>query len=220
MRPRRIGIPSSQNLSHCPFVYAAHTAPRGLWRYIHGVPSQTPLHVELCTGKGNFLLYASQRHPDWIWVGVEIAPSPLWKAVRKKISNNCYFLWMDIRYLPTAFAPGEVTRFYLHFCDPWPKQRHAQRRITNPPFLRRYQQCLSTEGDLVFKTDHAGLFSYSLQNLQALGWEIHAASVDLHRSPHAATNIMTEYEERYVHQNLPIFYVRTKPNPREPGGPH
>lgn len=225
MRPRCSGkIPCDDFLQH-PSIYTACTAPRGLWRWLwsrlHPEKPAPLLHVELCTGKGMFLRSATKQYPDILWVGVEIAPGPLWQAMRamEGYPDNCSFLWMDIRRLAAAFATKEIDRLYLHFCDPWPKRRHAHRRVTQASFLQSYARCLAEEGDLILKTDYAPFYWDSLQSLEAAGWKVLARSEDLHREAYGeehtrepcTRSLFTEYEAQFVAQGKPIHYVRARP---------
>ena len=95
------------------------------------------------------------------------------------------------------FAPGEVNRIYLNFSDPWPKDRHARRRLTSPDFMAVYDQILARDGVIEFKTDNRGLFDYSLEAIPQAGWQIKAHTFDLHHSPMNEGNVMTEYEEKF-----------------------
>jgi tRNA (guanine-N7-)-methyltransferase len=126
-------------------------------------------------------------------------------------NTNLRYIWTDVELLGGIFAPEEVDRFYLNFSDPWPKKRHAKRRLTHRRFLEIYEKLLSPNGDLILKTDSVTLFDFSLEEFQEMGWEIIDLSRDLHHSPYAAGNITTEYEEKFASRGMPIHYVRVKP---------
>jgi tRNA (guanine-N7-)-methyltransferase len=212
-----------EKLLHHPLVYrVTQDQPldvRGNWRSLFPRP-ESPLHVELGTGKGQFLAKASTLHPEINWIGVERIEEPLWQAVRKgeETGNpNLRYIWMDIQDLALAFGEGEVNRFYLHFVDPWPKKRHAKRRLTHRRFLALYQKALAPGSDLILKTDSPVLYEFSLQEFEETGWRILEQSTDLHRSPYGAANITTEYEDKFSTQGMPIYYVRVLP-PAENGG--
>ena len=102
------------------------------------------------------------------------------------------------------FAPGEISRIYLNFSDPWPKDRHAKRRLTSPVFLNVYDQILKPDGVIEFKTDNRGLFDYSLESIPEAGWDILASTLDLHHSDMAEGNVMTEYETKFASEGKPI----------------
>lgn len=119
---------------------------------------------------------------------------------------NLRFLCQDAARLPEFFAPGEIDRIYLNFSDPWPKDRHAKRRLTSKTFLECYRQVLSPFGRIEFKTDNRSLFDFSLEEIRLAGWNIDAHTSDLHKDPVMNKgNIMTEYEEKFSSLGNPIF---------------
>ncbi|SFI97664.1 tRNA (guanosine(46)-N7)-methyltransferase TrmB [Thermoflavimicrobium dichotomicum] len=192
---------------------------RGKWQTLF--PNPQPLFVELGTGKGQFLAKAASLHPDKNWIGVERVEEVLLKAVQKGEATECTnirYLWIDVKKLPEIFAPGEVSRFFLHFSDPWPKKRHTKRRLTYRVFLNMYKDILAPDGDLILKTDSEGLYTFSLEEFTEMGWEIVEQTTDLHHSPYNEHNITTEYEDKFVSQGMPIYYVRVKP-PRPSSNP-
>ena len=118
---------------------------------------------------------------------------------------NLYFLRMDAEDLENVFAPGEVSGIYLNFSDPWPKDRHAKRRLPSKEFLARYDKILVREGKVEFKTDNIDLFRFALEQVEEAGWKLEAHTFDLHNdSEMVKGNIMTEYEERFSSQGNPI----------------
>ena len=117
---------------------------------------------------------------------------------RPKPFRNLVFMNQDARLLADYFAPGEVRRIYLNFSDPWPKDRHRNRRLTSPVFMDIYRKFLSPDGSLEFKTDNLDLFHYSLLSIPEAGWEILKFTENLHADPVMnAGNVMTEYEEKF-----------------------
>ncbi|RAL25654.1 tRNA (guanosine(46)-N7)-methyltransferase TrmB [Thermoflavimicrobium daqui] len=185
---------------------------RGKWQTIF--PKPQPLYVELGTGKGQFLAKASTLHPDINWIGVERIEEPLLHAVRKgetTENTNIRYLWLDVSKLTEVFDCGEVQRLFLHFSDPWPKKRHAKRRLTYRSFLQIYKYILAPDGDLILKTDSNSLFDFSLEEFKEMGWKILEQSLDLHQSPYQTENITTEYEEKFSSRGMPIYYVRVQP---------
>ena len=111
---------------------------------------------------------------------------------------------MDAGDIQEVFAPEEIGRIYLNFSDPWPKDRHAKRRLTSPDFMKVYDQVLCGDGTVEFKTDNQGLFAYSLEAIPEAGWRIDAFTEDLHHSPMAEGNVMTEYEMKFSAMGNPI----------------
>ena len=126
--------------------------------------------------------------------------------------KNLFFIRMDARQLPEVFAEGEVDRIYLNFSDPWPKDRHAKRRLTSHEFLARYEKILKKDGTLEFKTDNKDLFDFSLEEMEnAEGWELTAFTYDLHHDVVLSEgNVMTEYEEKFSSIGNPICKMEAR----------
>lgn len=170
-----------------------------------------PLHIEVGMGKGRFLMDMAQVHPNINYIGIEMYDSVLLRAVQKADRlldppSNFRFIRMDARELPEVFAPGEVDKIYLNFSDPWPKDRHAKRRLTSRQFLERYQQILLSGSQVEFKTDNKGLFEFSLEEIKESGWILDGCTYDLHHDQVMNKgNIMTEYEEKFSSAGNPIY---------------
>ena len=173
------------------------TAFTGHWSETFG--REASLHVEIGVGKGVFLTELAARNPDVNYVGLEMQQGVLYFAARKAAERglkNLRLVVFDAARLTELFAPREVDRIYLNFSDPWPKARHAKRRLTSPLFLARYRTVLKADGELRFKTDNMGLFDYSLETMAAQGWHLSDVTHDLHALGEA-DNIMTEYERKF-----------------------
>lgn len=160
------------------------------------------LHVELGTGKGRFISELAERHQNINFIGIEAQQDVLFYAaqkVRDKGLTNVRLLVFDINGITDIFAPGEVDRFYINFCDPWPKARHAKRRLTYHSFLEKYRGLLKPDGELHFKTDNRALFDFSLEEFRESGLRLRNVTYDLHTegAPGRSENIMTEYEEKF-----------------------
>ena len=182
---------------------------RGCWRQVFG--NKNPLSIEIGMGKGKFILDMAKRYPDVNFVGIERYSSVLLRAVERFDTEeynelkNVRFVCMDARNVADVFAEGEVTRIYLNFSDPWPKARHAKRRLTSSEFLERYEKILVDGGILEFKTDNTQLFNFSLEQLKESGWVIQNFTYDLHHHEDMnRDNIMTEYEEKFSGKGNPI----------------
>ena len=196
---------SEQQIEESPFVISGPEEFRGQWNMFFG--NESPLHIEVGMGKGRFITELAAAHPEINYIGIERYTSVLLKAVVKRsllFLPNLYFLCVDARTLPDIFAEGEVDRIYLNFSDPWPKDRHAKRRLTSPQFMALYDRILAPEGQVEFKTDNMGLFDYSLESIPEAGWTITASTKDLHHSDMAEGNIMTEYEAKFSAMGNPI----------------
>ena len=173
------------------------TGSAGHWAEQFG--RSAPLHVEIGVGKGDFLTELAARHPEVNYVGLEAQQGVLYFAARKAAERgltNVRLLVFDAARLTELFAPPEVDRIYLNFSDPWPKARHAKRRLTSEVFLARYRTVLREGGEIRFKTDNTGLFAYSLETMEREGWRLTDVTHDLHALGEA-DNIMTEYERKF-----------------------
>lgn len=172
-----------------------------------------PLHIEVGMGKGRFLMDMAKLHPDINYVGIEMYDSVLLRALQKREEmetaeeglDNLLFMRVDARELPEIFVKGEVQKIYLNFSDPWPKARHAKRRLTSREFLARYEEILDPDGTVEFKTDNRELFEFSLEEVAEKGWELLAHTFDLHNQEAMMEgNVMTEYEEKFSSMGNPI----------------
>lgn len=171
-----------------------------------------PLHIEIGTGKGRFLSQMALRNPDINYVGIEIQESVIVTALDKVIENdikNLRLCRVDASHLINYFDANEVDRIYLNFSDPWPKKRHAKRRLTSPIFLKSYEEVLTNNGEIHFKTDNQGLFEYSLMSFSEYGLTLHFVNLDLHNSDYEG-NIMTEYEEKFSSRGFRIYRLEAK----------
>jgi len=164
-------------------------------------------------GKGRFLMDMARLHPDINYVGIEMYDSVLLRALQKREEleeageklDNLLFMRVDARELPDIFEKGEVQKIYLNFSDPWPKARHAKRRLTSREFLARYEKILISEGVVEFKTDNRELFEFSLEEVKEKDWELLVYTFDLHHQEDMMEgNVMTEYEEKFSSMGNPI----------------
>lgn len=169
--------------------------------------NENPIHLEIGTGKGRFITTLAQQNPNINYIGIEKFSSVLVRALEKQQENplpNLIFLREDAQRITEFFGKGEVSRIYLNFSDPWPKDRHAKRRLTSIEYLKRYDEILKVDGDVQFKTDNLPLFTFSLEQIEEAGWKIVDKTFDLKHSKIAEGNVMTEYEERFSERGNPI----------------
>lgn len=169
--------------------------------------NENPIHLEIGTGKGRFITTLAQQNPNINYIGIEKFSSVLVRALEKQQENplpNLIFLREDAQRITEFFGKGEVSRIYLNFSDPWPKDRHAKRRLTSIEYLKRYDEILKVDGDVQFKTDNLPLFTFSLEQIEEAGWKIVDKTLDLKHSKIAEGNVMTEYEERFSEKGNPI----------------
>lgn len=196
---------AEETIASSPFVIHEPEAKRGSWNQVF--QNSHPLEIEVGMGKGRFIMDLAAAHPEINYIGIERYSSVLLRGLEKRAlmeAGNLYFMCIDAAAMPGMFAPGEVSRIYLNFSDPWPKDRHAKRRLTSPDFMAVYDRILSLEGVVEFKTDNRELFEYSLEAIPSAGWVIRCHTFDLHDSAMAKGNIMTEYEMKFAGQGKPI----------------
>ena len=174
-----------------------------------------PVHIEIGMGKGRFLMALAQKNPQINYIGIERYTSVLLRAVEKlniyieeneSTLPNIRFICMDAQDIANVFAENEVDRIYLNFSDPWPKARHARRRLTSAEFFARYDKILIPDGTVEFKTDNRDLFDFSTEQLETSDiWKMTACTYDLHHDPAMNEgNVMTEYEEKFSSMKHPI----------------
>lgn len=175
---------------------------------------KTPLHLEIGCGKGAFITETARRNPDIQFLAVEKVSSVLVLAMEKaaaaELSNVQYFSG-DVMRLADFPLTGKVSRIYLNFSDPWPRTKHAKRRLTAPSFLALYRQLLTEDGEIIMKTDNVPLFDYSLETLPENGFTLLETTRDLH-SLQDPDNVVTEYEANFSSQGVPICRLIARRN--------
>lgn len=198
---------ADEAVANSPYCISNATEQKGNIHQLFG--NSNPIHIEIGMGKGQFIMELAKRNPDINYIGIERYTSVLLRAIQKMETeplDNLRFLCVDAQILPEIFTPGEVDRIYLNFSDPWPKDRHAKRRLTSRNFLERYDAILKCDGWIEFKTDNEGLFDFSLEEIPEAGWKITACTRDLHHdSSMNEGNIMTEYEQKFSSMGNPIY---------------
>lgn len=210
MRLRNIPGAPDYLASH-PLVIDNAARYRGTWADTFEHPEH-PLHIEIGMGKGKFILTMAKENPNINYIGIERYSSVLLRALEQLDNNDEYqeltnirFICMDAAELPEVFSVGEVGKIYLNFSDPWPKARHAKRRLTSHQYFERYEKILAFDGVVEFKTDNRALFDFSLEEVEIAGWVLLAKTYDLHNDPTLNRgNVMTEYEEKFSSMGNPI----------------
>ncbi len=197
---------SREVIAACDYVIHNERECRGKWKEIFG--NDHPIRIEIGMGKGRFIMDLAKQNPDINYIGIEKYSSVLIRGIQKLEADplpNLYFIRMEAEEITTVFAEGEVDRIYLNFSDPWPKDRHAKRRLPSREFLRRYDEILIPDGVIEFKTDNYDLFQFALEELEPAGWKILQMTEDLHHNAKMMEgNVMTEYEERFSSKGNPI----------------
>ena len=194
------------------FVIQQTAKYKGKWQEFFG--NESPIYIEVGMGKGKFITTNAQQNPDINYIGIEKYSSVLIRAIEKQEQlelPNLFFLREDAEHLEEFFDEEEIARVYLNFSDPWPKDRHAKRRLTSVQFLKRYKAILAKDAHVEFKTDNRPLFDFSLEQVSEAGWQLVMHTFDLHNSEFVEGNIMTEYEERFSGMGNPICKLIAKP---------
>ena len=176
---------------------------RGRWREL--MPEAREIRLELGCGKGRFTVGTAAAEPDVLFIAIERVPDAMVIAMERAMAGgltNVFFLDDDAARLPQFFAPDEVDRVYINFCDPWPGQKHSKRRLTSVGFLSTYRQVLKDGGQIHFKTDNRDLYEWSLFQFPKAGFELSEVTRDLHAN--GICGVMTDYEEKFHDLGTPI----------------
>ena len=202
-------IPGSKEvIAESEYVIHEPETVKGKWRRLFG--NEKPLFIEIGMGKGRFIMDMAKAYPDINFVGIERYSSVLLRALQKmdeieEKPENIRFICMDAKDITDVFDKGEADRIYLNFSDPWPKDRHAKRRLPSREFLKRFDVILSKDGTIEFKTDNKELFDFAVSELEPAGWKADVITYDLHADKELSKdNIMTEYEEKFSSIGNPI----------------
>ncbi|WP_137788608.1 tRNA (guanosine(46)-N7)-methyltransferase TrmB [Bacillus sp. E(2018)] len=183
---------------------------KGKWHTFFG--NDNPIHIEVGTGKGQFINGMGKQNPSINYLGMELYDSIIITALDRILEDekqNVKLIRADATHLLDYFEPGEIERVYLNFSDPWPKSKHAKRRLTHESFLKRYETVLKQPGEIHFKTDNQGLFEYSLHSMSTYGMFFNQVSLDLHKSD-MEDNVMTEYEEKFSEKGYRIYRMEAQ----------
>ena len=199
---------SREDIANSEFVIQNPEKHRG--EIVSLFPSKQPLLIEIGMGKGQYITTLAKNNPDINYIVIEKYSSVLVRAIEKQTElelPNLKFIRMDAENINDVFAENEVDGIFLNFSDPWPKDRHAKRRLTSIQFFARYEKLLKPEGKIQFKTDNSALFDFSLEEVESTNFKATEVSYDLHNSEWNEGNVMTEYEERFSAKGNPIKRV-------------
>lgn len=177
---------------------------RGHWKETL-LPAAEELRVELGCGKGRFTVETARQMPDTLFVAIEKVPDAMVVAMERAAAldlKNVFFVVGDAALLPDYFALDEVDMLYINFCDPWPQNRQAKRRLTHRGFLSAYRKVLKTDGQVHFKTDNGPLFEFSLLEFPKAGYALSQVTRNLHGD--GPQGVMTDYEAKFYSQGIPI----------------
>lgn len=176
---------------------------RGSWK-----EDGRPLLLEIGCGKGSFTCELAKAEPDCDIIAVEKVPDAMILAMERAQAaelKNVMFVDLVAEHLKEVFAPGEIDRIFINFCDPWPKSRDAKFRLTAPAFLRNYADILTENGEIHFKTDNSPLFEWSISRFLEEGWELRQITGNLHEN--GVRGILTDYERKFMQEGVPIKHL-------------
>lgn len=178
---------------------------KGKWQQYF--KNNQPIYIELGTGKGNFISQMAIQNPGVNYIGFELQEGVIYyaaKKVRAAQVENVALVKMNINEITEVIGEGEIDRIYINFCDPWPKARHAKRRLTHHNYLAKYRKLLKDGGEIHFKTDNKDLFTFSLEEFELIKCPLKNVSFNLHKDNFPG-NVMTEYEEKFSSKGNPIY---------------
>ncbi len=170
-----------------------------------------PIHIEIGMGKGKFITEMAQLHPEINYIGIEKFDSVLIRALEKQEEMelaNLKLMRLDAEMIDEVFN-HEIDRIYLNFSDPWPKKRHAKRRLTSKEFLKAYDSIFKTTKEIIMKTDNRKLFEYSIMSFTNYGYQIEEISLNLYDDD-IKENVATEYETKFHNLGYPIYRIVVK----------
>ena len=212
MRLRKVKGASETIAAHPEIVIPNGEELKGHWQSVF--EKEQPIYIEVGMGKGQFMIGMAKQNPHLNFIGIEKFDSVMVRALEKVLEAgelpNLKLLKIDAEDLTDIFAENEVEGVYLNFSDPWPKPRHAKRRLTHENFLTRYEQITVPNGYLRFKTDNRLLFEYSLVSVTGYGMKLEDVALDLHQREALDWNIMTEYEEKFSAKGQPIYRLEAQ----------
>ncbi len=192
-------------LGQCDSFIQNPTDYKGRWNVYF--KNDNPIYIEIGSGKGQFITRLASENPHINYIAIEKFPAVLIQLIKKipeQGIKNLAVISFDAEKLDEIFESGEVNKLYLNFSDPWPKKRHAKRRLTSPEFLKLYKTVLKPGSVVEFKTDNRALFDYSLEEIKSSGYNLIKATFDLYNSDFLEGNIPTEYETKFHNLGTPI----------------
>ena len=196
-------------MSNCSFLITNPSIYKGKWNTLFS--NNHPIYLEIGMGKGKFIVENARENPNINFIGIEKYDSVMAKAIEKVPEKlpNLFFIRMDATEISKVFD-HEISRIYLNFSDPWPKKRHHLRRLSSPIFLEKYEDIFKDEKVIEMRTDNLDLYQYSLLSFSEAGYVLKEISFNLHEDNFVP--ITTEYEDRFLLKNIPIYYVCCQKN--------
>lgn len=192
-------------------------AHKGKWHEVFG--NDRPIYVEFGMGKGQFVSQMSLKYPEVNFIGIDMYDELIARGAEKAMElgdpagsdlghpANLRLVRANIEFVENIFEAGELDRIYLNFSDPWPKKKHARRRLTHSRFVEKYTRIMNENGEIHFKTDSETLFEFSLNSFAEMGLQMRNISLNLHRDEINTDHVMTEYEQKFVNKGMNIHRV-------------
>lgn len=179
----------------------------GRWNEVFG--NNNEIHLELGCGRGSFIAKKAIQNPNINYVAIDLKDEVLIYALRKVIEEevtNVRIVPLNIQLIEGVFTKDEISKIYINFCNPWPKDRHKKRRLTHSRFLTEYKKFLKPGSEIWFKTDDKELFEESIEYFKACSFDIKYLTYDLHNSDFTE-NIVTEYEEKFTEKGMKTMFL-------------
>ena len=211
MRQRKLKNIDERLEDFCDYTIENPQSFKGKWKEAFG--NDHPIYLEIGCGKGQFVTSYAAKYPQWNFIAIEGHQSVVLRAVEKAAEMEAVNIKFALEYVKDIrdyFDQGELEGIFLNFSDPWPKDRHAKRRLTYEKRLLQYCDVIREGGAIQFKTDNEGLFDFTLDQIETAGLKILEMSRDLHASEFAETNITTEYEDKFAATGKNINYVKIR----------
>lgn len=175
--------------------------------------NDNPIDIEIGMGKGDFIIGMAKQNPSVNYIGIEMYDSVIVRATQKlenEALSNLRLIRMDANLINDVFE-NEINTIYLNFSDPWPKKRHAKRRLTSHEFLKKYDGVFKGEKKIFQKTDNIDLFAYSIESLSTYGYVLKNVTLDLYNNM-IENNVQTEYEKKFTRKNVRICRLEAYKN--------
>lgn len=211
MRQRKVKNEEERLAEHHQYLIRDPKAQKGRWQEVFG--NNNEIYAEFGCGKGKFIMTLAEQNPDRNYIAIEGRGSIILRALEKAAKEerkNIVFMKEYIKDGTEYFNDGELSGIYLNFSDPWPKDRHAKRRLTHSSYLDGYRRILKKNSYLEFKTDNDDLFAFAVNEFESCGLKLLEYTEDLHNTAFEAKHVTTEYEDKFHAAGKKINYCRVQ----------
>lgn len=199
-------------LEASPIVIINPRELKGRWK--EEFKNNNDIHLELGCGRGGFVSKRAKLYPDTNFISIDLKDEVLVYALRKVQEaelENVRITPLNIMFVEELFEKDEISRIYINFCNPWPKDRHNKRRLTHTKFLTEYKKFLKPQGEIWFKTDDTDLFEASIEYFKESGFDIEVLTYDLHKD-NFEDNVVTEYEAKFTGLGMKTMFILARLN--------